>query len=135
MPFGMRGGGFGKGRGHRGRGPRRLRRIGQIEHCVCPACGTIAPHQFGLPCFQTICPGCGAVMTRQFSVPGVYDPLDQKVQPKPVVDQNICRGCAKCVPVCPEKAIEMRSKKAFILPEKCTNCRICIPACPFSAII
>ncbi len=134
MPFGMRGGGFGRGLGHRGRGPGRMRRMGQTEHCVCPACGAIAPHQLGVPCFQTTCPNCGSVMTRQFNVPGVYEPVEKKTLPKPVVDQNSCVGCAKCVPACPEKAIEMRSRKAFILADKCINCRICIPACPFSVI-
>ncbi|MBN2089578.1 4Fe-4S binding protein [candidate division KSB1 bacterium] len=74
-------------------------------------------------------------MTRQFNIPGERVPAQQASSTqKPVVDQEVCTGCQKCIAVCPEGAIEMRNKKAFILAEKCTNCRTCISICPVSAI-
>jgi Fe-S-cluster-containing hydrogenase component 2 len=74
-------------------------------------------------------------MTRRFNVPGEGTPRRAAASTeKPVVDQDACTGCQKCVSVCPEKAIEMRDDKAFILADPCTNCRVCIPACPVGAI-
>jgi len=49
-------GGGGRGRGGQGFGPS-----GQ---CVCPECGTKAPHKRGIPCNQMTCPKCGAKMMR-----------------------------------------------------------------------
>lgn len=74
-------------------------------------------------------------MTRQFNVSGIETPgRAAAASPKPVVNSAACTGCGVCVPVCPERAIEMRDDKAFILAGRCTNCRICIPACPAEAI-
>jgi Pyruvate/2-oxoacid:ferredoxin oxidoreductase delta subunit len=140
MPFGFgRGGGRGKHRrGGMGRGRMRTSqgRLARIpENCICPQCGTTIPHQLGVPCFQTSCPNCRSFMTRQFNVPGEQAPAQQASSTqKPVVDQDVCTGCQKCIPVCPEQAIEMRNEKAFILAVKCTNCRLCVPICPVSAI-
>jgi hypothetical protein len=33
--------------------------------CICPKCGTTAPHQAGVPCFQVNCPSCGTQMVRK----------------------------------------------------------------------
>lgn len=74
MPFGF-GKGGGKGGRGRARGFRGGRRQGWFgprgpggppEICICPNCGTVVPHQLGLPCFRTRCPQCGSPMTRQF---------------------------------------------------------------------
>ncbi|MBN2088117.1 4Fe-4S binding protein [candidate division KSB1 bacterium] len=74
-------------------------------------------------------------MTRQFNIPGEQATAQQaSFTQKPVVDQAVCTGCQKCISICPEGAIEMQNKKAFILAEKCTNCRRCVPICPVSAI-
>ena len=53
--------GGGKGRGRMG-GPSKAGPGGQ---CVCPSCGTTAPHTVGQPCNNIRCPKCGAMMTRE----------------------------------------------------------------------
>jgi len=57
-PGGGRGGG-------RGGGGQRRRGAGPAGNCVCPNCGTVVPHQRGMPCSQTPCPNCGTPMVRQ----------------------------------------------------------------------
>ncbi|MBU4022890.1 hypothetical protein KJ591_00835 [Patescibacteria group bacterium] len=32
--------------------------------CVCPGCGTMAPHETGRPCYEVDCPNCGQKMIR-----------------------------------------------------------------------
>jgi len=59
----MQGGGRGQGQGG-GRGRQGGRGMGPGGYCVCPSCGTKAPHQRGIPCYQRTCPKCGAKMTR-----------------------------------------------------------------------
>jgi len=56
------GSGQGMGRG-RGRQPGGFG-LGPSGECVCPSCGTKAPHQRGVPCYKQKCPKCGQMMTR-----------------------------------------------------------------------
>ncbi len=73
----------GDGTGPRGQGPRTGRGLGRGQgrgqiptgrlgsgagpggQCVCPSCGTIAPHNPGVPCTQIKCPKCGSLMVRE----------------------------------------------------------------------
>jgi len=74
MPAGQgqgraQGSGRGMGRGPCGCGQRRGQgtlggRGGAPAECVCPQCGTRAPHVPGEPCNQKICPKCGSQMVR-----------------------------------------------------------------------
>ena len=41
--------------------------MGSGGSCICPKCGTKAPHQSGTPCLKTACPKCGAKMLREGS--------------------------------------------------------------------
>ena len=50
------------------------------------------------------------------------------------VIQDKCTGCRLCLKVCPVNAIEIKDKKAIILPN-CTLCNACVDACKFDAII
>jgi len=52
-----------------------------------------------------------------------------------VITDN-CRGCTKCVKVCPVDAISGKVKEVHeIDQEKCIKCGACMEACPFDAII
>ena len=50
---------------------------------------------------------------------------------------NACRGCLarSCEIACPKDAIEFRSGRAWLNPDKCINCGLCMKACPYHAII
>lgn len=51
------------------------------------------------------------------------------------VNQQLCIGCNKCVPFCPQGAIHVQEKKAYIDQEECVECGICVRQiqCPRNA--
>ncbi|MDW7669459.1 MAG: NADH-quinone oxidoreductase subunit NuoF [Bacillota bacterium] len=52
-----------------------------------------------------------------------------------IITEN-CRGCTKCVKVCPVDAISGKVKEVHeIDQDKCIKCGACLEACPFDAII
>jgi hypothetical protein len=53
---------------------------------------------------------------------------------KPVVEQDVCRGCRLCARECGSDAISYESGKAYIHQEICKGCGRCIGACAFDAI-
>lgn len=54
---------------------------------------------------------------------------------RPVVSQDRCVGCGRCVQWCQVHAISIKEdRKAYIDEELCTGCSMCISVCPFSAI-
>jgi len=50
-----------------------------------------------------------------------------------IIHKDLCKGCTKCVKVCPFEAITMQDKKA-VIGLSCTSCGACLDACPFGAI-
>lgn len=59
-------------------------------------------------------------------------------EPKPKVNIANCIGCGKCVGYCPQKTIELRTKKgkksAKIKDKNCIRCYCCQELCPAGAV-
>ena len=53
---------------------------------------------------------------------------------KPVVDQDKCIGCGKCIENCAHNGPHIENGKCTILKYKCTGCGRCINVCPMHAI-
>ena len=53
---------------------------------------------------------------------------------KPVVDQDKCIGCGKCIENCAHNGPHIENGKCTILKFKCTGCARCISVCPMHAI-
>jgi len=54
--------------------------------------------------------------------------------PYPVINQNICISCGKCVEICPVHAAQRTEKKIDIDHSKCIRCYCCHEVCPKRAI-
>jgi len=54
----------------------------------------------------------------------------------PVVDQDLCIGCAHCTEVCPAVFELDGDKSTVINPDKCStcNCQEAVDSCPVQAI-
>ncbi len=48
------------------------------------------------------------------------------------VNEALCTGCATCVPICPEEALECRGKAH--VNDRCTECLVCVDYCPLDAL-
>jgi 2-oxoglutarate ferredoxin oxidoreductase subunit delta len=52
------------------------------------------------------------------------------------IDQELCKGCLLCIPVCPPKVLEMSTavnSKGYRYPlllDGCTGCELCAKVCP-----
>lgn len=46
------------------------------------------------------------------------------------VNQNLCIGCGKCIPFCPQGAISIENRKAQIDQDECVECGICVRQIP-----
>lgn len=52
----------------------------------------------------------------------------------PVIGQDACIGCARCLEYCPAGAISLSGKTAVIEGHKCIGCGECILVCPRGAV-
>lgn len=50
------------------------------------------------------------------------------------IQRDLCVGCGICHNNCPQDAISIINRKAFINREKCNDCGICLDICPRGAI-
>ena len=52
-----------------------------------------------------------------------------------LIDEEICIGCAKCLPPCPVDAIiGARKQMHTVVTSLCTGCELCIAPCPVDCI-
>ncbi len=56
------------------------------------------------------------------------------LEAKPTVKKHECKGCKKCMDICPARAIVMKDGKPVIDREKCIKCFCCQEFCPFGAM-
>jgi electron transport complex protein RnfB len=52
-----------------------------------------------------------------------------------VIDEDVCIGCAKCLPACPLDAIVgARRQLHTVIAAECSGCELCLPPCPVDCI-
>lgn len=66
------------------------------------------------------------------AVPG--DLADKTIRQKGLIVQAFCKGCGRCVEICPNMAMSIVKGKAYNSKEKCIFCGYCVPVCPEFAI-
>lgn len=62
---------------------------------------------------------------------------DDIVVPRPVIDEDECKGCGRCIVACPKKVLRKAqhvNRRGFVpveySGEGCTGCAICFYNCP-----
>lgn len=60
----------------------------------------------------------------------------QRKEPRPLFDNASCIHCARCVNICPAKALSMEGKDKHVIADysKCIRCYCCHEMCPADAI-
>jgi electron transport complex protein RnfB len=52
-----------------------------------------------------------------------------------VIDENVCIGCALCLPACPvDSIVGARKLMHTVIGAECTGCGLCLPPCPVDCI-
>jgi electron transport complex protein RnfB len=52
-----------------------------------------------------------------------------------VIDEELCIGCARCLPACPVDAIVgARRQMHTVIAAECSGCDLCLPPCPVDCI-
>lgn len=60
--------------------------------------------------------------------------LRKYLEPKPVINKKLCRGCGECVKNCPMKLITLKDGKPQINRDGCIHCFCCHELCRFHAV-
>ncbi|MHA1820443.1 MAG: 4Fe-4S binding protein [Promethearchaeota archaeon] len=50
------------------------------------------------------------------------------------INPTLCKGCARCLRACPNKAISFKGNQRLIDYKKCKGCLTCVNVCPNNAI-
>ncbi len=78
--------------------------------------------------------GCGDFQLPDAKKGRRFDLIPPFLQPRPVIDRNLCRGCGLCARSCPQKTIVMVKGKARIIASDCIKCYCCQELCTFKAV-
>ncbi len=118
-----------------------------LPQTQCRQCGFPGCKPYAVAIVQGIaeinqCPPGGAEGIRQLAdLLGIRPvPLNTAygvTKPKAValVDEQLCIGCALCIPACPVDAIVGAAKQMHtVIAEECTGCELCIAPCPVDCI-
>ncbi len=54
--------------------------------------------------------------------------------PKPIIDENQCIACGKCVKACNYNALTLVARHVLLFEELCHSCNVCSYVCPENAI-
>ena len=62
--------------------------------------------------------------------------FQRHVYPKLIIDSGKCKGCGRCIELCPVQRIELNGKEPFIPKGKseCIHCGACLRCCPTGAL-
>ena len=59
----------------------------------------------------------------------------EKILPRIVINERLCKGCSICVDFCPTNVLEMRGTVVAVKDlAACTRCQLCDLRCPDFAI-
>ena len=119
---------------------------GKVKLLDCAIGRGLCPDSFKK--LDIICDGASAtdaesiiddIRIRNFAPPGTkiakkFDLIPPFLQPRPMIDKSICKGCGVCVRSCPQKTIVLKNRKAHINPDKCIRCYCCQELCEFKAV-
>lgn len=77
---------------------------------------------------------CGAIKNIGMGCGSRAGKMHQHNSGKPIVHDDLCRGCRRCAKECGSDAITYENGKAVINQDICKGCGRCIGACAFDAI-
>ena len=64
----------------------------------------------------------------------LHEPITKLITPKPIIRDQDCIKCGKCIEACPAKVMKLKDKKVVINLDKCIRCYCCHELCPKKAI-
>ncbi|MGF7057385.1 ATP-binding protein [Brassicibacter mesophilus] len=68
-----------------------------------------------------------------FLKPNITETKDVKI-PIPIIDENKCTGCKKCVNICQFNALALVKQNVMLFEKLCHGCGACTIVCPVNAI-
>ncbi|MEG1312533.1 MAG: DUF362 domain-containing protein [Romboutsia sp.] len=64
----------------------------------------------------------------------LHKPITKLITPKPIIRDNDCIKCSKCIEACPAKVMKLQDKKVIIDLDRCIRCYCCHELCPKKAV-